>query len=384
MHIVDRFLPDSLLAMRLAIACAACLVLGCGDDAPRAASPAADSAADGAVPRPGDLQAGAMRPTSPPALADTALRVADRGAGAATRDGTPMRADSRGDVAIPAAPGGGTVTTTLPAGASSGLPTGGVPTPAPDHAPAPVSPGASPVPGAPAAPVAGTPHPDATPDAAARPFSVGETLTYEVRFGPIALGRASMQVLGVETVRGVPAYHTRFQVRGGNALYRVNDVYQSWIDTRSLASLRYWQDIDEGSYEPKRRYEIFPERRAFVEEGKGEQPSVALPLDEGSFLYWLRTIPLEVGKTYTFDRYFRPDRNPVTIRVLRRERIRVPAGEFDAIVVQPTIKTKGLFSEGGRAEVWFADDSTRAMLQMKSKLSIGSLSLHLRSIEHGR
>jgi hypothetical protein len=62
----------------------------------------------------------------------------------------------------------------------------------------------------------------------------------------------------------------------------------------------------------------------------------------------------------------------------------VPAGEFDAIVVQPTIKTKGLFSEGGRAEVWFADDSTRAMLQMKSKLSIGSLSLHLRSIERGR
>ncbi len=337
----------------------------------------------------------------PPALGDTALRrrdaapVADAAgsteaaASAATRGGThaATRSETGGEMALVAAAPGtdpSPATGTQPRATSPAAP------PAADPAPSPASPpaGSSSAAGAHPAPAraatAASSHPDESPAASPRPFSVGETLQYEVRFGPIALGRASMQVIGVETVRGIPAYHTRFQVRGGNALYRVDDVYQSWIDTRDLSSLRYWQDIDEGSYEPKRRYEIFPDRRAFVEEGKGEQPSVAMPLDEGSFLYWLRTIPLEVGKTYTFDRYFRPDRNPVTIRVLRRERVRVPAGEFDAIVVQPTIKTKGLFSEGGRAEVWFADDSTRAMVQMKSRLSIGSLSLHLKSIEKGR
>lgn len=368
--------------MRPVLACAACLILGC--DAPRTASRSGDSAGDSAARPDGALLAADGRAATPPPRADTALGRAgtepagDR-AGATAR--TAARAESGGEVApAAAAPGSGARTATLPSAGS--------PAPVPPADPAPASAGSVAVAGANTAPVAtttaGDPRPDPSPAAPARPFSVGETLTYEVRFGPIALGRATMQVLGIETVRGVPAYHTRFQVRGGNALYRVDDVYQSWIDTRNLASLRYWQDIDEGSYEPKRRYEIFPERRAFVEEGKGEQPSVAMPLDEGSFLYWLRTIPLEVGKTYTVDRYFRPDRNPVTIRVLRRERIRVPAGEFNAIVVQPTIKTKGLFSEGGRAEVWFADDSTRAMLQMKSRLSIGSLSLHLRSMAKGR
>ncbi len=38
------------------------------------------------------------------------------------------------------------------------------------------------------------------------------------------------------------------------------------------------------------------------------------PLDDGSFLYFVRTIPLEVGQTYNFDRYFNPKANPVTIR----------------------------------------------------------------------
>jgi Protein of unknown function (DUF3108) len=90
-------------------------------------------------------------------------------------------------------------------------------------------------------------------------------------------------------------------------------------------------------------------------------------------------VPLEVGKTYEFNRYFRPDRNPVRIHVLRRERVSVPAGTFDAIVVQPSINTKGIFSKNGNAQIWFSDDDKRVMLQMKSNLSFGSLNLFLTS-----
>ena len=98
-------------------------------------------------------------------------------------------------------------------------------------------------------------------------------------------------------------------------------------------------------------------------------------------MYFVRTVPLEVGRAYEFQRYFKPDRNPVTIRVLRRERITVPAGTFDAIVVQPVIKTKGVFSEEGRAELWLSDDERRLILQMKSRLSFGSIDLYLTSIQ---
>jgi hypothetical protein len=130
----------------------------------------------------------------------------------------------------------------------------------------------------------------------------------------------------------------------------------------------------------ERIFEIFPERGQFIENGEDStQASVRNPLDDGSFLYFLRTIPLAVGETYTFERYFRPDRNPVTIKVLRKEHIEVPAGQFDAIVVQPIINTKGIFSENGHAEVWLSDDENRIMLQMKSGLSFGSLNLYLKS-----
>jgi hypothetical protein len=213
------------------------------------------------------------------------------------------------------------------------------------------------------------------------PFEIGEVLIYDVKFGALKVGNAGMRVAGIDTIRGRPAYHVRFSIKGGTFFYSVNDVYESWMDVRTLNSLRYVQDTDQGSRERERRYEIFPERAVYNEVRKNnrEMPSVSQPLDDGSFLFFVRTVDLVVGETYEFNRYFKPDRNPVRIKVLRRERVKVPAGTFNAIVIQPIIKTSGIFSEGGHAEIWLSDDDKRMMLQMKSRLSFGSLNLYLRS-----
>jgi hypothetical protein len=216
-------------------------------------------------------------------------------------------------------------------------------------------------------------------DTGAFPFAVGERLEYEVRFGFIRAGTGFMEVRAITDIRGRRAWHTVFRVRGGVPMYRVDNRLESWIDMESFSSLRHHQELNEGRRSRERRFEIFPDRRVFVEEGKEEEPSVSAPLDDGSFLYFIRTVPLVVGREYSFDRYFRPDRNPVRVRVLRRERIRVPAGTFDAIVIQPIIKTPGIFSEGGHAEIWLSDDDRRMMLQMKSRLPFGTLNLFLRS-----
>jgi len=214
------------------------------------------------------------------------------------------------------------------------------------------------------------------------PFGVGEKMEYDVKFGVLRVGNAHMEVVGLDNLRGRPVWHTAFWVRGGNFMYRVNDVYESWMDAETLSSLRFVQELEEGGKDTERRFEIYPERSIFIQTSKKpakEEASVSQPLDDGSFLYFLRTIPLEVGQTYDFNRYFRPDRNPVRIKVLRKERVKVPAGTFDAIVVQPVIKTKGIFSENGHAEVWLSDDDRHIMLQLKSALSFGSLNLYLKS-----
>jgi uncharacterized protein DUF3108 len=159
----------------------------------------------------------------------------------------------------------------------------------------------------------------------------------------------------------------------------VNDVLESWIDVETFSSLRFRQQLSEGSRDRLYEYEIYPERAVYVQKGKVEQPSVSHPLDDGSFLYFLRTVPIELGATYEFQRYFMPDRNPVRLEVLGRDTVDVPAGRFDALVIRPVIKAKGIFSEDGRAQIWISNDADHVLLQMTSHLKFGSLSLHLKS-----
>jgi len=221
-------------------------------------------------------------------------------------------------------------------------------------------------------------------DVTRRPFNVGERLTYAVRVGPLGRGNAVAEIRSVDTVRGQPVYHSVFTMKGSLLFFGVNDEYESWFDPRSFVSLRYRQQIDQGSYERNRTYEIYPDRGIYLEPDKTERSTVEQPLDDGAFLYFLRTIPLQVGRTYTWNRYFKPDRNPVTVTVVRRERIRVPAGEFDAVVLQPKIKAKGIFAEGANAEVWVANDDGRAVLQMRTHMAFGTVVFQLRSIEKQR
>ena len=219
-------------------------------------------------------------------------------------------------------------------------------------------------------------------DAPVVPFGPGERSTFEVRFGAVKVGNGSLQVTGVVNARGREAYHTWFNVQGGTFFYRVNDLYESWIDVRTLNSLVFNRQIEEGTRERMQSYEIMPEKGTYIERTRQKttvKKTVENPLDEGAFLYFVRTIPLVVGQSYDFNRYFIPDRNPVRLRVLRKERVTVPAGTYNAIVVQPIIRTRGIFSEKGQAEVWLSDDSSRILLQVKSKLSFGSLNLYLKS-----
>lgn len=219
------------------------------------------------------------------------------------------------------------------------------------------------------------------------PFGPGERAIYQVKLGPVPVGEGRMEVHRIESVRGSRTYRLSMSLSGGIPLARVNNSYESWLDVDKLTSRRFIQDQHEVRYTRFRHFEFFPEERrwerADVEEG-GELPT-DLPLDDISFVYYVRSLPLEVGETYTLDRYFQESGNPVVVNVVRRDTVDVPAGSFPTIVVEPIIQTRGIFGDGGEAEIHFSDDDRRILVQMRSRMPVvGSLSLHLREVSYGR
>lgn len=212
---------------------------------------------------------------------------------------------------------------------------------------------------------------------------VGESLVYDVKFGGLDVGSARMEVLGVEDVRGRAAWHTRLAIDGRVLGYAVRDVLESWIDVQSGASLRFVKNSAQGSTQRVRRYEILPEQGVYRRDDRPAQPTVTKPLDEAAFVYFLRNEPLQPGRRYDYPHFFMPDRNPVTVSVLRHEPVSVPAGRFDTVVLRPSFRTEGVFAEGGRAEIWLSNDDRRWMVQLVTHLKFGTLSLRLREARLG-
>jgi hypothetical protein len=218
-------------------------------------------------------------------------------------------------------------------------------------------------------------------------IAAGERARYEMRLGGREVGTGSLEVLGAEPVNGYNTLRTRLQVSGGVLFARVDDTFESWIDPQRLFSRRFVQDLKELTSRRHRDYQLAPEQKTYRQADNGEDGTLSSsePLDDVSFLFYARTLPLHVGDVDTIPRYFKQGHD-VILRVLRKERISVPAGTFETIVVQPTITNAGgLFGQGGQAEVYFSDDAARTLVQLKTKVPIvGSLSLHLKDFRAGQ
>ena len=227
-------------------------------------------------------------------------------------------------------------------------------------------------------------HPLAAQDSASTPavtFPVGERLSFNAKYGIFNVGNAVMEVVGLDTVRNIETVHIRFRISGGALWYHLDQTIESWVGRHDFRSRRFSSIQDEGDRHRERRYEIFPDSGFYREEGRDTTfATVPEPLDDASFLYWVRTVPLEVGKRYEYARYFRPDRNPVIIEVVKRERVSVAGKKWRAIVVSPKIpQGRGIFAEKSETHIWLSDDPQRLVLAIQSKFSFGQVTLKLKN-----
>lgn len=203
------------------------------------------------------------------------------------------------------------------------------------------------------------------------PFRVGEHLVYDVRFGRRTVGEGFLRVEAIQEIRQRPSYHVSMGLEGSLWPFSIRYRFDSWMDVTTLASYRFIQD-QSGVDARYRAYDIFPDERRWDRIGSDQEGETLsdVPLDQVSFLFYIRTLPLEVGDEYVLQQYFKEDGNPVIIRVLRKERKTVPAGTFDTVVIEPIIRTSGLFGDGGQAEIYLTDDKDRRMVYMLSRVKL--------------
>jgi hypothetical protein len=222
--------------------------------------------------------------------------------------------------------------------------------------------------------------------AAKRPFAEGERLKFSVRYGFIKAGYAYLEVDDLKEWNGRPVYALVARAESNsffNRIYKVRNRIESLWDTSGHFSWRYAENRREGGYRAK--------NEIVFDYGKGEavyHDGRSFPIpdqvqDALSSFYYTRLQPLPLGGTVTFDYHASRKSQPLEVRVLGRERVSVPAGEFDCIAIEPVLKAGGIFKNKGRLVIWLTDDERRMPVQMKSKVTVGHISVVLMEARPG-
>ncbi len=223
------------------------------------------------------------------------------------------------------------------------------------------------------------------------PFHAGEKLSYVLKWTIIPVGEATLEVLNGETKIGGSAYLLKASVKSYPVIdffYRVRDHIESYVDSSVTHSLLYRKKQHEGSHERDVivSFDWDKAKAHYYNQGKYERSVIILPgtFDPLSVFYAFRLYPLKDGLEV---------QTPVTdgkkcvmgrAKVIKRERIKVDAGEFDTFLIEPDLQhIGGIFekSKDAKLRVWVTADDRRILVKAESKVVVGHFTAELVSVE---
>jgi len=203
--------------------------------------------------------------------------------------------------------------------------------------------------------------------AAGLPFAPGEKLVYTGRVHMGVSVRGAFRVEGPSELRGASVWTLHSDVEGKVGFVRASNRAASWIDPLHMSVLRYTSRERHPFSRTDDDVSIFPNEKRWSAEGGAEGPLMTdAPLDELSFLYFLRTLPLPDEAELTVSRHFDAARNPTIIRVVGREDIDVGAGRFHAVVVEMRVRDARRYKGEGVIRIHLSDDACRLILRLES------------------
>ncbi len=216
-------------------------------------------------------------------------------------------------------------------------------------------------------------------------FQKGEELVFEVAFGPLVAGTATMSIPDTQTIKGRSCYHivtTARSTKFVDTFYKVRDKIETFIDMEGLFPWKFSKHLREGSY----RTEQYVDYDQIMGKVYYKKDTINAPrFIQGilSSFYFVRTFPLKIKESFDIDNFGDGKIYPLKILVHKKDKVKVPAGEFDCIIIEPIIREEGIFNRQGRLAIWLTDDKRQMPVLMKSKLPIGSIDARLISYEMG-
>jgi hypothetical protein len=210
-----------------------------------------------------------------------------------------------------------------------------------------------------------------------------EKLTYNIYWAGIRAGSALFEVK--DEPEGLKITSRVRSSKFISIFYKVDDFAQSTLYPDGNPST-YVLKTREGRHRKDRVTLFRPEQdkgpQKVIYNNRLDDSTVEFDLEKQAFdplsgFYEIRKRSFDIGRSEYLNIFDSKKLWEVEVKVLRKEKIRVPAGEFDTVVIKPLLKSEGIFSRKGEIHIWLTDDDKRIPVMVKSKIKIGSFKAKL-------
>lgn len=215
-------------------------------------------------------------------------------------------------------------------------------------------------------------------------FGAGEVLRYRVTYGFVDAGEAVLEVkeTNKKSANGREMYHikaTGKTLGGFNAVYRVNDIYESYLDKKGVFPWQFVRRVDEGGYKINQDY-TFKQDKLKVNNGEKDFSTPVGIQDMISSFYYARTFDFKhakPGDVFEFKCFMDDEIWPLKVKYLGDEKISIRKGKFNCMKFAPVVQTGRVFKKPDDLNFWVTKDDNHIPILVKAKIPVGSVKLHL-------
>ncbi|MBA4276281.1 DUF3108 domain-containing protein [Flavobacterium sp.] len=223
-------------------------------------------------------------------------------------------------------------------------------------------------------------------------FDVGEWFKFRIHYGLVNAGYATMEVREA-TVNSKKVFHVvgRGYTAGmSRFFFKVDDIYESYIDKTTGNPYQYVRNIDEGGY-TKNQQGFFnqSENKILVKDYKHKtEKTLSIAKNTQDILssfYYLRNYPnidkIKPGEFVSIDMFFDDETTKFRLKFLGRENIRTKFGVVQTMIFRPMVQSGRVFKEEESLTIWISDDDNKLPVRVKASLAVGSLKADLEAFK---
>jgi hypothetical protein len=224
-------------------------------------------------------------------------------------------------------------------------------------------------------------------------YQAGEKLEYLIHYGLINGGLARLE-LTKDTLDGKVVFHSYFIAKTtgiADALFKVRDIYESFINPNTQLPVKSIRNVTEGRYH---RYNVV------LFDHKSRRDSAVLTSDLtgkhvteqnihdilSCFYFFRKSIMsknpvLKKGQMITIMTWFTDELYPIRLRFIEMDEVRTKVGKIKCYKFNPVTESGRLFKDENGATFWFSEDQNFLPVKVRFDIFVGSFTVDLTSYE---